>query len=371
MVWCSGILRCMPGPVCSYNEWDPLEEVIVGTARGAAKPAADPVSRAYHRRGAPARDFPGELFTADEIAAAEAQLDALAALLAREGVVVQRPDPADHTLPIDTPDFSARYGYGTACPRDILLVVGEEIIEAPMAMRGRFFEYRSYRRLIKSYFREGAAWTAAPKPLMGAELYRDDFSIVDEPFDARSHALLTDHEPCFEAASFARCGRDLFWQPDLVSNTFGVEWLRRHLGPEFRIHQVEFGDASPLHIDATLVPIRPGLVIVHPDRPFTRGCELFEENGWEVITAPSSVRTERGWAAMNLLMLDEHTAVVEAAETPMIEFLESLDCRVLPCAFDHVLPFGGCIHCCTCDVRRRGPLRSYFPSLDAARTSPG
>lgn len=56
-------------------------------------------------------------------------------------------------------------------PRDILLVVGNEIIEAPMAWRARFFEYRAYRPLIKEYFRKGAKWTTAPKPTMANELY--------------------------------------------------------------------------------------------------------------------------------------------------------------------------------------------------------
>lgn len=56
-------------------------------------------------------------------------------------------------------------------PRDILLVVGNEIIEAPMAWRSRFFEYRAYRPLIKDYFRRGAKWTTAPKPTMADELY--------------------------------------------------------------------------------------------------------------------------------------------------------------------------------------------------------
>lgn len=56
-------------------------------------------------------------------------------------------------------------------PRDILLVVGNEIIEAPMAWRSRFFEYRAYRPLIKEYFRKGAKWTTAPKPTMADELY--------------------------------------------------------------------------------------------------------------------------------------------------------------------------------------------------------
>ncbi len=58
-----------------------------------------------------------------------------------------------------------------AMPRDILLVVGNEIIEAPMAWRARFFEYRAYRPLIKEYFRKGAKWTTAPKPTMANDLY--------------------------------------------------------------------------------------------------------------------------------------------------------------------------------------------------------
>ena len=58
-----------------------------------------------------------------------------------------------------------------AMPRDILLVVGEEIIEAPMCWRSRFFEYRAYRNLMKEYFHAGAMWTTAPKGLMSDELY--------------------------------------------------------------------------------------------------------------------------------------------------------------------------------------------------------
>ena len=69
---------------------------------------------------------------------------------------------------------------------------------------------------------------------------------------------------------------------------------------------------------------------------------------------------------MNILMLDERTAVVEQAEKPMMDLLRSLGCEVVPCAFDAVYPFGGGPHCCTADVRREGTLQSYFPSLDAA-----
>jgi glycine amidinotransferase len=120
------------------------------------------------------------------------------------------------------------------------------------------------------------------------------------------------------------------------------------------------------------VPIRPGLVLTSPVRPcIDGGLDLFTKNGWRVVEAPSSrrsgpspARDVSNWISMNILMLDERTAVVEAAETQMMELLRSLGCEVIPCAFDRVYPFGGSFHCCTADIRRAGTLQSYFPTSD-------
>jgi glycine amidinotransferase len=354
--------------VNSWNEWDPLEEVIVGSALGAAEVAYEPALSPYfapanQKAKSGALQMPQEL-----IGAAERQLDSFAELLGGMGIAVQRPDPIDHGILVKTPDWQVAGGHASACPRDVLLVIGNEIIEASMSQRARYFEFRAYRSLLKQYFRQGARWTTAPKPLMGDELYTER---DQDPFDFSSGPLLTEFEPAFDAACFARFGRDIFWQPDLVSNDFGAEWLRRHLGPKFRIHRIEFRERTPTHIDTTLVPIRPGLVLINPERPCTNGLlDLFTANDWQVVAAPPSVRTGRSpahnvsnWISMNILMLDERTAMVETAETPMIELLRSLGCEVIPCPFDRVYPFGGGLHCCTADIRRKGTLQSYFPSL--------
>jgi glycine amidinotransferase len=346
--------------VSSWNEWDPLEEVIVGTARGAAEIGFEPGLAAYFQDGSADRAFRGRPVEPALIDEAERQLDGLAALLAARDIVLRRPEPVDHCAPIETADWRVDVGRASACPRDALLVVGEEIIEAPMALRARAFEARAYRGLIDHYVQSGARHVVAPVPRRNDALYRDEAPWLGEI------------EPVFDAACFARCGRDIFWQPDMVSNQAGADWLGRQLGPGFRIHRLRFSEATPMHIDTTLVPIRPGLVLVNPERPCIAGdFGLFSANGWRVVPAPPSVRSARpkpgavsNWISMNLLMLDERTAMVEQAEQPMIALLEHLGCDVIPVPFDRVYGFGGGLHCCTTDIRRAGDLQSYFPTLD-------
>ncbi|HTD23369.1 MAG TPA: hypothetical protein VK738_11990 [Terriglobales bacterium] len=361
--------------VNSWNEWDPLQEVIVGSARGAADIGFEPALSPYFQPDSPGRKFRGQPVHPSVVDDAERQLDNFANILDRLGITVRRLDPVEHSIPVKTPDWEIACGHATACPRDLLLIIGNEIIEAPMAQRARYFEFRAYRSLLKNYFARGARWTTAPKPLMSDALYHERSQGQSEAaFDFASGPLLTEFEPAFDAACFTRCGRDIFWQPDLVSNEFGAEWLRRHLGSAFRIHRTTFREPTPTHIDTTLVPVRPGLALINPERPCTNGSlNLFTANGWQLVTAPPSVRTGRSpardvsnWISMNILMLDERTAVVEEAEKPMMDLMRSLKCEVIPCPFDRVYPFGGGFHCCTADIRRDGTLQSYFPSLTSS-----
>lgn len=359
--------------VSSWNEWDPLQEVIVGSARGTVEAGYEPAFSPYSKPGSPERTSRGGPVAAELIEEAERQLDQFAELLRARGITVRRPDPVDHSLPVRTPDWAMAGGHASACPRDVLLVVGDEIIEAPMTQRTRYFEFRAYRTLLQEYFRRGARWTAAPKPLMTDALYHDCGWQDGREFAYGVSPVLTEAEPAFDAACFARFGRDIFWQPDLVSNEFGAEWLRRHLGPGFRIHRIRFREANPTHIDTTLVPVRPGLVLINPQRPCIDGMmKLFRANDWQIVEAPPSVRSGRApsrdvsnWISMNILMLDPQTALVEQAEIPTIKLLQSLGCEVISLPFDRVYAFGGSFHCCTADIRREGTLQSYFPTLDA------
>ena len=103
--------------------------------------------------------------------------------------------------------------------RDILIVIGNEIIEAPMAWRSRFFEYRAYRSLIKEYFKGGAKWTTAPKPQMADQLYDLQYPMEvmnEQQLVAKGRFVTTEFEPCFDAADFVRAGKDIFVQRSQV-----------------------------------------------------------------------------------------------------------------------------------------------------------
>lgn len=124
--------------ICSYNEWDSLEEVIVGTTAKAQFPRYDVSVEAIAKVGpgvyGARESLPYDPRILEE---AEEDLSRLVSIFESLGILVHRPEPLDHSKSFGTPDWSTD-GFYSYCPRDSLLVVGETVIEAPMAMRGRY-----------------------------------------------------------------------------------------------------------------------------------------------------------------------------------------------------------------------------------------
>lgn len=330
--------------VNSYNEWDPLEEVIVGRVDGSYVPMIDSVwassipqenAAAIYR--SQARPYPKEA-----VEAAARELDLFAEVLASEGVCVRRPDPIHYGSPFSTPEWGCPNGFSAANPRDLLLVVGDEIIETPCAMRARYHEVNAYRSLLKEYFKAGARWTAAPKPMLTDSLFDPTYG----QRESSARYPITEWEPTFDAADFVRCGRDLFVTQSVVTNRFGIEWLRRHLGPEFRIHDVQTLARGPMHIDTTLMPLAPGKVLVNPlyapmlPDAFSR---------WDIIHAPLPTRSTSGdrllapsssWLSMNVLSLDEERVFVDTEQESLIRLLRDCGFRPIPHALRALGTFG-------------------------------
>ena len=349
--------------VSSYNEWAPLEEVIVGVLDGASIPpwhvqlqATMPTKHWGFFQTCGGRPFPEEL-----IAVGKRDLEEFVHLLEAEGVKVRRPQVVDFSRPYRTLDWECVGGLYEAMPRDVLLVIGKEIIEAPMAWRSRFFEINAYRPLLREYFR-GGRWTAAPKPQMSDQLYDYDYA---EPQDGEQPRYsITEFEPTFDAADFMRCGRDIFVQRSNCTNAFGIEWLRRHLGDTYEIHELQVRDAHPMHIDATFMPLAPGKLLVNKER-LPKTPPMFK--GWDILEAPEPTIPDdhpmymcSKWVSMNVLMLDEERVIVEKYEEPTIRALREWGLKPILCGFRSFNSFGGSFHCAALDIRRRGELRSYF-----------
>lgn len=354
-------------PVNSHNEWDPLEEIIVGRLDDATIPSSHPVVScnippwaARFQGLAAGHRYPRRL-----IEPAQRELDAFVSLLQSLGVTVTRPDAVDHRQRFATPHWSSR-GFCNTCPRDSMLVIGDEIIETPMAWPCRYFETHSYRRLLKDYFRRGARWTAAPKPQLTDELFEPEFRTpgAGEPM----RYILTEFEPVFDAADFVRAGRDLFVTRSNVTNALGIEWLRRHLGSGYRIHEIESRCPTPMHIDTTFLVLAPGKALVNPEYIDVDRLPAVLDS-WDILVAPEpdpiGERLLRmtslcgRWLSMNVLMVDEKRVIAERHHTGMLRALERWGFEPIPCDLMHYAPFGGSFHCATLDVRRRGTLESY------------
>lgn len=359
-------LSQVPAPtpaVCSYNEWDPLEEVIVGIMDGACIPEWDtavdatmPESSKVMFEAAAGRSFPQE-----QADAAKRELDGLARALEQRGVRVRRPDHRDYSRPFATPSWSSKGGLYAAMPRDLLLVVGDLIIEAPMAWRSRYFEVDAYRSLLQGYFEAGARWISAPRPQLLDSLYDADYDPV-APYESNRYAVVN-QEPTFDAADFIRCGRDIFCQRSHVTNELGIEWVRRHIGPEYTVHVLDVTDSAPMHLDASFMPLAPGKLLLNRER-VPKAPDILRH--WDIRFAPPpalpadhTLYMSSAWVSMNVLMLDEKTVVVEAGEAPLIAMFKDWGLEVVPVEFRNVQRFGGSFHCVTCDTRRRGPLQSY------------
>lgn len=352
--------------VWSCNEWDPLEEVIVGNVEGAIVPLWSDISVRSIAPNHAAwfyKKYGGKPFPAKMIKKASKELEGLVKVLKNNGVKVRRPDPFNFSKQIRTPWWKSR-GLFSAMPRDIGMVVGDTIIEAPMAWRTRYFESMAYHKLFNEYFDDGAKWLPAPKPTMSESFYNKKYSFNKSKNVGDATFPITDTEIAFDAADFVRLGKDLIVQESTVTNKKGIEWVRRHLGPEFNVHVVKFVDKDPMHIDTTIVPLAPGKLMINPN--WVRKIPDFFKS-WDILVPPPPINTgdktlyfSSDWLTINVLSLDEKRVVVEEQEEPLIKALEGWGFEPIPIPFRNFYPFGGSVHCATMDIRRKGGLKKHL-----------
>jgi len=346
--------------VWSCNEWDQLEEVILGNPLKARFPTADLSTQMAEYPDRPLSEIPVGQFPQQIIDETEEDLNELAETLTSCGVKVRRPDTWPHEKTFSTINWESQ-GYYNYCPRDVMVVIGDRIIETPNVIRSRYQETFSYRTLLMEYLESGAKWFSAPKPMLLDSLF--------EGVDLEKPSPRND-EPAFDAANILRFGEDLIYLVSATGNEMGGRWLQTILGDQFRIHylkDVYYGS----HIDSTLVALRPGLVLANPGRLNDDTLpDILKQ--WKVIYCPPLENTDRyspeylemcigsDWIDMNAFSISPDLVVVDRNQPTLIKMLEKEGLDVIPLKLRHSKLLGGGPHCVTLDVRRRGSLERYF-----------
>lgn len=334
-----------------HNEWDPVEEIIVGNAAYAGIPEGDLGLALTRESGKKPFKFPDQL-----IEETEEDIQKIIGELVKLGIRVRRPTPQKLEGKFKTPDWESEQFF-CYCPRDVLVAIGDMVIESPGVFRSRYFETNYYKDILIEYMQSGARWISAPKP-----------RLLDEGFNTTNpeDLILKNIEPVFDAANVLRAGRDIFYLISDSGNYMGCQWLQNVLGNEYKVHPCP-NLYRGVHFDTTIVLLRPGLVLMNP---FWAKQENLPEKlkTWDVIQAPEMVEVNYSdietmssvWLGMNMLMLSPTLAMVDQNQTNLIKLLEKYGIDVVPVLLRHGRVLGGGPHCITLDVRRKGNLENYF-----------
>jgi len=302
----------------SYNEWDPLEKIIVGSASNANWPMTDPVFAEEARTSlwteTPAPSGPVPQFIVDE---ANRELDILCETLVRYGAIVYRPKPMD---------FVEEKGMYNYCPRDRMLIAGNTLVDCNMMYPCRNQESKNYIRLMS---------------------------------EARNILTMPrDQGMTLDAANICRLGDTWLFLESASGNRAAYEWLCR-MFPKITIELCNF--YAGVHIDSTITPLREGLVLLNASRVNEDNCpRAFQD--WERIWVTEDMIIAQDfyqypyaskWIAMNMLALDPETVIIDAAQTELIILLKKHGIDSIPLTLSHSRTLGGGFHCVTLDTRRR------------------
>ncbi|MEU6575130.1 glycine amidinotransferase [Streptomyces sp. NPDC046805] len=376
----------------SFDDFTPLKEIIVGSARGYADRILDlsfdmfisdnlsgtkgyfpslstwRESEARTRRNEPDRLALKERLLKELIEDVEGVADQLEAL----SVKVHRPlEPAADLTQVTTPAWDAAV-VPPLNVRDNTLIMGDEIIETPPTLRDRYFENQFLKPVFMEYFAQGARWTSMPRPIMTDASFDPENENAapnievpenpqPSPYDAGVEAMI-------DAANCLRLGRDLVVNISNANHVLACEWLERHLEGRFRVHRMH--KLTQSHIDSVVVALRPGTLLLRSPDVLDFLPEKLRT--WDTVVPPAPTigdypQYENGdpippspYIDLNVLSIDENTVMVNDACKTLIRTLEDHGFTVVPVRHRHRRLFGGGFHCFTLDTVRTGGAEAYI-----------
>lgn len=316
----------------SKNEWDTLKKVIVGRADHARIPQLDKSLRTVNYSNLlDDSEIPNAgLYPQQVIDEANEDLERLSEELTKLGVEVVRPDN------VPTP-------YYNYCPRDLVSIIGDKAIVAPMSLQSRKDEYKNLNRHLTYQI---------VMPNDQADTNYNENSIGNKDILA-----LNEHYPKFDAANILRANDDLLYLVSNSGNKKGADYLQK-IVPN-KVHTVE-GIYSYMHIDSTIAFLREGLMLLNPARVKDKSVLPGPFNKWDAIYAPEPVDighypgycNASTWVSVNLFSVNPNLVIVEEHQENLARELNKYGIETLMLPMRHARTLGGCFHCVTLDLVR-------------------
>jgi len=304
--------------ISTKNEYGNLRSVIVGSAKHFSWPTND----IAFNDSISSSDFAGKLTLGPApshiVTEAEHDLNILSATLEKEQVKVYRPA-------VDVPNWS----YSA---RDILLSVGNKIIECPTKYFSRRNEANFYQHIKQQSLQDGCSWITAPAPI-------------------------TENDPMFDAANVLKFDDKILYLISSTGNRAGAEWLQQQVGTDFEV--IIWEDVYAFaHIDSTIASLNKNTVLLNASRVSYNSLPLFLRQHRKIWVNDIVARDfyqfpfASKWIGLNILSIDPKTVIVDSIQKKLIERLKDAGFRVIELELRHSRTLGGGFHCVTLDLER-------------------
>ena len=188
---------------------------------------------------------------------------------------------------------------------------------------------------------------------------RDQEILTLEEVTHKSHDIRVmprDQGMVLDAANVCRLNDTWLYLESDSGNRRAYKWLCNEF-PKVNIELVNF--YSGVHIDSTIVPLREGLVMLNASR-VTESTVPKCLQSWEKIWVNEVVAQgfyeypyASKWIAMNMLVVDPNTVIVDKHQHNLIKILETYNFTVIPLELRHSRTLGGGFHCVTLDLLRQ------------------
>lgn len=354
--------------VNTHNEWDSLNEVIVGQGIPDDFPTGDFTFKLFFHDHILGTDFFKQnkdkkySITKQIIEEHNTDVENFVTLLKSLNVTVHRPKVPQTLELVNTRSWQSQCHPSLNC-RDLCLTIGNKIIETPVSCRWRYFETDYMKHLFHQYFLKGAQWICAPRPL----IHDTSFDISPEQTQAlagisEEHYLDYGKEIMFDAANCLKFGTHILMNVATQNHKLGAKWLKSILEPTYTVWETNIaGD----HIDSTILPVKPGVAIIMKPDIIPYLPEQLQE--WELIFIPTtSLASDNVYLAspkimLNYLSVNPNCIICNTEYAPILaDKLKHHDVEVIPHTLRHSRLFSGGHHCISLDINRTGQLENYF-----------